>query len=278
MNHIKQPKLYIIFKYAIYFGLIIFVVFPLYWIVTTSIRTTPEIMNTNLSLIPQTFTLEHYKEAFLQVNLLQCLKNSLIITAITVVISIVAGIFMAYAFARRRFRGKSFLLFTVLSTQFIPVIAYIIPLFLIMSSLRVLNTYPALWITYLGIAFPVAVMLLINYIKDVPVDLEEAAWIDGCSPIGTLLHVVFPLAAPGIVSTAVYVFITIWQEYLIAVSFITKEGSYTASMALTKFQGAYGTDWGGLMAGAVSISIPVVILFLCSRKLFADTLTGGIKG
>ena len=93
-----------------------------------------------------------------------------------------------------------------------------------------------------------------------------------------MFYIVFPLAAPGIVSTAIFVFITVWQEYLVAVSFISQEELYTVSMALTSFQGAHGTDWGGIMAGAVVISIPVVILFLSSKKMFVNNLTGGVKG
>lgn len=274
----RKKKSYLAFQYVIYTGLMLFLVFPLYWIITTAFRTEKEIMNRSLSLVPRTFTLEHFQDAFVEVDLMHCLMNSLIITAITVVISIFVGLFMAYAFARKDFKGKGILHSTVLLTQFIPMVAYIIPLYLVMSKLKMLNTMPSLWITYLGIAFPTAMILLINYIRDVPVSLEEAACIDGCSSLQALLHVTFPLAMPGIISTAIFCFITVWQEYLVAVSFISNEKLYTVSMALTKFQGAHGTDWGGIMAGAIIISIPAVVLFLCSRKMFTDNLAGGVKG
>lgn len=273
-----KKKGYLIFKYALYIGLLLFLIFPLYWIVTTAFRTDEEIMNSSLSLLPKTFTLEHFKVALLKADLLNCLKNSLIVTGITVIISLLTGLLMAYAFARIEFKGKNLLNSVILFTQFIPMVAYIIPLYLIMSKLQMLNTYPSLWITYLGGAFPVAMILLTNYIKDVPFSLEEAAAIDGCSKIQTMIHITFPLVVPGIVSTAIYVFISIWQEYLVAVSFISNESSYTVSMALTRFQGPYGTDWGGIMAGAIIISIPAIVLFLCSRKMFTNNLTGGIKG
>ena len=185
---------------------------------------------------------------------------------------------MAYAFARKKFKGKNTLNAMVLLTQFIPMVAYIIPLYLIMSRMGLINTLPSLFITYLGLAFPIAVVLLTNYIQDVPFSLEEAASIDGCNAWQTMFYIVFPLAAPGIVSTAIFVFITVWQEYLVAVSFISQEELYTVSMALTSFQGDHGTDWGGIMAGAVVISIPVVILFLSSKKMFVNNLTGGVKG
>ena len=261
-----KRKGYVVCKYVLYAGLLLFLIFPLYWIVTTAFRTDKEIVNSAMALIPRTFTLEHFRAAVVEVDLLKCLKNSLVVTLITVVISLATGLLMAYAFARFSFRGKNFLNMTILFTQFIPAVAYIIPLYLIMSKMKMLNTYPSLWITYLGSAFPVTMVLLVNYIRDVPVSLEEAARIDGCSRFQVMMHITFPLSVPGIVSTSIYVFISIWQEYLIAVSFISNEKLYTVSMALTRFQGPYGTDWGGIMAGALIISIPAIALFLCTRK------------
>lgn len=278
MYCIKEKKRYTILRYCIYIGLFLFLVFPLYWIVSTSLRTDKEILTSTSSIIPRTFTFSHYVDAFTKVNLLLNLKNSLIVTFVTVIISLLVGLLMAYAFARKNFKGKNTLNAMVLLTQFIPMVAYIIPLYLIMSRMGLINTLPSLFITYLGLAFPIAVVLLTNYIQDVPVSLEEAAGIDGCNAWQIMFHIVFPLAAPGIVSTAIFVFITVWQEYLVAVSFISQERLYTVSMALTSFQGAHGTDWGGIMAGAVVISIPVVILFLSSKKMFVNNLTGGVKG
>lgn len=278
MHCVKEKKTYTIFKYAVYIGLLLFLIFPLYWIISTSFRTDKEILNTSISLVPKSFTMSHYIDAFTKVNLLECLKNSLIVTVITVIISVLVGLLMSYAFARKSFKGKAALNATVLLTQFIPMVAYIIPLYLIMSRMKLINTLPSLFITYLGIAFPVAVVLLTNYLQDVPVSLEEAAYIDGCSSMKAMFYIVFPLAVPGIISTSIFVFITVWQEYLVAVSFISKESLFTVSMALTSFQGAHGTDWGGIMAGAVLISIPVVVLFLTSRKMFVNNLTGGVKG
>lgn len=272
-----KRKGYVVCKYVLYAGLLLFLIFPLYWIVTTAFRTDKEIVNSAMALIPRTFTLEHFRAAVVEVDLLKCLKNSLVVTLITVVISLATGLLMAYAFARFSFRGKNFLNMTILFTQFIPAVAYIIPLYLIMSKMKMLNTYPSLWITYLGSAFPVTMVLLVNYIRDVPVSLEEAARIDGCSRFQVMMHITFPLSVPGIVSTSIYVFISIWQEYLIAVSFISNEKLYTVSMALTRFQGPYGTDWGGIMAGALIISIPAIALFLCTRKMFTNNLVGGIK-
>lgn len=273
-----EKKSYTIFKYVLYIGLLAFLIFPLYWIVTTAFRTDQEIVKSTMSIIPKTFTLEHFRDAIEDVDILKCLKNSLVITFITELISLSTGFLMAYAFSRIRFRGKKLLNTMILFTQFIPTVAYIIPLYLIMSKMRLLNTYPSLWITYLGGAFPVAMVLLRNYVSDVPESLEDAARIDGCSQLKVMTYITIPLTIPGIVSTVIYVFISIWQEYLIAVSFISNAKMYTVSMALTRFQGPYGTDWGGIMAGAIIISVPAIALFLSCRKMFTNNLVGGVKG
>jgi ABC-type glycerol-3-phosphate transport system permease component len=278
MPVIKQPGPYRLFKYLIFIFLAFFIVFPLYWIVGTSLRENTEIMNTSMSILPRTVTLQHYRDAFVKVNILQSLFNSLVITISTVAVCILIGVLMAYIFARKTFRGKKMLFSALILTQFIPVVAYIIPLYLIISRMHLLNTYRSLSFSYLGSTFPVAVILLINYIKDVPIELEEAACLDGCTQMGALARIIIPVSLPGIISTAIYIFISVWQEYLIAVSFITRELAYTVSIALTRFQGAHGTDWGGIMAGAVVISIPTIILFLCTRKAFTDQLIGSVKG
>lgn len=278
MNCMKISKGGYVFRYVLFILLLLFLCFPLYWTISTSFRETAEIQKTSVSLIQQTFTLEHYKEALTGANLVNSIKNSLIVTLGTVAITIVVGFLMGYAFAKLIFKGKKTMNFLILLTQFIPMVAYIIPLYLIMSQLHLLNSLYCLLITYIGCAFPMAVVLLTNYIKDVPESLEEAAKIDGCNAIQAMFKIVFPLAKSGIVSTAIFVFITIWQEYLVAVSFITKDDYRTVSVALKTFVHQNGTDWGGLMAGAVLISIPAVILFMFSRDSFADNIAGGVKG
>ncbi|MFV0504179.1 MAG: carbohydrate ABC transporter permease [Lachnospirales bacterium] len=274
----NKNKAYIGFKYMLFILLTAFLVFPLYWIISTAFRSNTEILSSNVSLIPKSFTLEHFKVLFVDIDILNCMKNSLTITLFTVFISVFVGALMAYILERYVFKGRNTIQNMILFTQFVPMVSYIIPLYLIMSKLGLLNTYASLIITYLGVALPVGVVMLVNFIKDVPIALEEAARIDGCTNLQIMLKIVLPLSVSGIISTSIYIFITIWQEYLVAVSFITRESAYTVSLALTKFQGAHGTDWGGIMAGAVFISIPTLALFVCFRKLFTDRLSGGVKG
>lgn len=278
MKCMKISKMGYVIRYLLFGLMFLFLAFPLYWTISTSFRETAEIQKRSVSIIQKTFTLEHYQEALTGVNLMESVKNSLIITLLTVIITLIVGFLMGYAFSKIHFKGKKAFNSMVLMTQFIPMVAYIIPLYLIMAKLHLLNSLWCLLITYIGCSFPMAAVLLTNYIHDVPESLEEAAKIDGCGSLQAMFKIIFPLAKPGIISTAIFVFISIWQEYLVAVSFITKDEYKTVSVALKKFVHAHGTDWGGLMAGAVLISIPVVVLFLFSKEGFADNLAGGVKG
>ena len=278
MANMKISKFGYLIRYLLFILLFLFLCFPLYWTISTSFRETSEIQRTSVSIIQQTFTLEHYVEALTGVGLLNSIKNSLIVTSVTVLVTVVVGFLMGYAFSKLLFRGKKLMNSLILLTQFIPMVAYIIPLYLIMSQMHLLNTLWCLLITYIGCNFPMVVVLLTNYIRDVPDSLEEAAKIDGCNSFQAMFRIIFPLARPGIISTAIFAFISVWQEYLVAVSFITKEEYRTVSVALKSFVHSHGTDWGGMMAGAVLISIPAVILFMCSKEGFANNMAGGVKG
>ncbi|MBS6196199.1 MAG: carbohydrate ABC transporter permease [Clostridiales bacterium] len=274
----KVSKAGYIFRYTLFGFMFLFLCFPLYWTISTSFRDTAEIQKTSVSIIQKTFTFDHYIEALTGVNLLTSMKNSLLVTLITVTVTIIVGFLMGYAFSKLFFKGKRMINTMILLTQFIPMVAYIIPLYLIMSQLKLLNTLWCLLITYIGTSFPMAVVLLTNYIQDVPTSLEEAAKIDGCNAFQAMFKIIFPLAKPGIISTAIFAFVSVWQEYLVAVSFITKDEYKTVSVALKSFVHNHGTDWGGLMAGAVIISIPVVVLFMFCKEGFADNIAGGVKG
>lgn len=274
----KAGKAGIVARYIVFILILLFTVFPLYWIISCSFRETDEIQKTTVSVIQTTFTLQHYADSFSKIGLWNCMKNSLIITIGTAVITIPLGLLGAYAFAKIRFHGKKAIHSMILITQFVPVVAYIVPLYLVMSKLHLINTIYSLWITYLAVAYPMATILLIDYLRDVPDSLEEAARIDGCSKMQAMTKIVFPLAMPGIVTSSIFVFISIWQEYFIASSFVNKDGARTVSMAMKKFVSTHSTDWGGIMAASVISAIPVIVLFAFSRKQLVDNLSGGVKG
>ena len=243
----KKNRVGIIARYILFIAIFLFAIFPIYWIISCSFRETSEIQRVSVSIIPKTFTMQHYIDAFQKIGLWRSLKNSLIVTVITIVITIPLGGLGAYAFSKVSFKGKN-----------------------VMKS--------SLCITYLAIAYPMATILLIGYIQDVPDSLEEAALIDGCNRVQAMFKIVFPLAMPGIITSSIFVFISIWQEYFIATSFINQDKARTVSMAMQKFVTAHSTDWGGIMAASVVAAIPVVILFICSRKKLTDNLAGGVKG
>lgn len=282
--YVYKNKGYRIFKVIIYIFLFIFLVFPIYWMLTTALRTDTELYTSGtLSIMPKTFTFEHFKNALLggknaTVDLLNALKNSTIIVGVSTILILVVGFLQAYALNRFQFRGKGLLNGILLSTQIVPGALTMVPLYIMMSKMGLLNTYGSMWLMYV-VGYPIAVILMGNYIRDdIPPSLEEAAAIDGCNRFQVMRYITFPLILPGVASTAIYVFITYWQEYLVAVSFISKREMYTVSMALTLFSGRYNTNWGDLMAAAFIISVPVIVLFLLFHDAFEKNLAGGEKG
>lgn len=274
----KASKGGLILRYILFILILLFTIFPLYWIVSCSFREAGEIQKATISVIQKTFTLSHYQDAFTKIGLWKALSNSAIVTVGTVLVTIPLALLCAYAFARMRFCGKKMLYSMVLLTQFMPIVSFIVPLYLIMGRLHLLNTIYCLWITYLAVAYPMAAILLVGYVQDIPDSIVEAALIDGCTIPQAMFRIVFPLAVPGIVTSATFVFVNIWQEYFVASSFISKGDARTVSMAMKGFVTAHDTDWGGVMAASVVSAIPVVILFIFFRKKLVDNLAGGVKG
>jgi ABC-type glycerol-3-phosphate transport system permease component len=271
-------RAYLLFKYAIYLFMVFFTLFPLYWIVANSVRSSAEMLSSRLSWFPRQFTIANYAEAFGSQQLFISFRNSLIVTGCTVVISVLVGLCMAYVFTRYRFRGLPVIRTTIIVTQFIPVVVFIIPLYLLMSELHLLNTHLSIIIAYLSLSIPIGTILLSSYLTDVSVDIEEAAKIDGCNTWQLFTRIIMPLIVPGLLSTAIIMFVILWQEFLIAVSFISNEQLNTVPLFLTRYQGMYGTNWGGIMAASVIISVPGLFLFGLTRKFFINNLIGGVKG
>jgi ABC-type glycerol-3-phosphate transport system permease component len=175
-------------------------------------------------------------------------------------------------------RGRFFFSRFLVAIQMLPSVVSIVPLYIICGKMGILNTYNSLVFSYLGGTVPVAVILLYGFFVDIPSDLGEAAMIDGCNTWRMFRSVILPVAIPGIVSCAIYTFIRVWQEFIIALSFTTNKSMYTLTIGLRAYEGSNQTDWGGLMATAVVISIPAIILFAVVQKQFVDSMSGSVKG
>ena len=253
--------------------------FPIYWAVATSFKRGVDMTRVTPEWFPVPGTLQHYFDAWHKAFFLSSLRNSAIIVASTVVISIAVAFFAAVAIARTRFRGRRAYIILIMVIQMIPQTALIVPLFVLLSRYHAQNTLYGVIFTYLAFILPFSVWTLRGFVANIPKDLEEAAMIDGCSRFKAFMRVTFPLIAPGLVATAIFAFIQAWNEFTFAYVIIQDNSKETATVWLASFITQQQIDWGGLMAGATMLSIPIVILFLIVQRHVATGLTAGaVKG
>lgn len=243
--------------------------------VSTSLKGPTEIFSPNPNWIPKKITFEHYRTIWNETPFPTYFKNSMIVAVATSAITLLIGTFLAYGLARYRFRGRRVLENTLIITQMFPLVLMIIPIFLIFIRLSLLNTYTALIIAYCTFALPFATLMLKSYFEALPPDLEEAALIDGCTPVSALFRVVLPLSAPGIAAVGLFAFILAWQEFLIALTITRTTDMRTLPVGISMMIGFREVLWGPLMAGSVIIALPVVILFTYFQKYLISGLTMG---
>ncbi|MGH8888247.1 MAG: carbohydrate ABC transporter permease [Acidothermaceae bacterium] len=254
-------------------------VFPIYWAVSTSFKRGVDMTRVTPEWFPVPGTLQHYFDAWHKAFFLSSLRNSAIIVGSTVIIAIVVAFFAAVAIARTNFRGRRAYIVLIILIQMIPQTALIIPLFVMLSRVHEQNQLQGVVFTYLALILPFSVWTLRGFVANIPKDLEEAAMIDGCSRVGAFMRVTFPLVAPGLVATAIFAFIQAWNEFTFAYVIIQDNSKETATVWLASFVTQQSIDWGGMMAGATMLSIPIVILFLLVQRHFATGLTAGaVKG
>ncbi len=256
-----------------------FMLFPIYWAVSTSFKRGDDMTKATPEWLPIPGTLQHYFDAWHKAFFLSSLGNSAIIVGSTVLISIVIAFFAAVAVARTSFRGRRAYIVLIIVIQMIPQTALLIPLFVMLSRLHLQNELAGVTFSYLAFILPFSIWTLRGFIANIPKDLEEAAMIDGCSRVGAFMRVTFPLIAPGLVATGIFAFIQAWNEFTFAYVIIQDNSKETATVWLASFITQEQIDWGGLMAGATMLSIPIVILFLLVQRHVATGLTAGaVKG
>lgn len=255
-----------------------FFVIPMLWMISTSFKSPAEIFTTPPHLIPHKIVLTNYIHA-LTPEFIQYFANSFIVAIVTTVLTLILAIFAAYSFSRLRFPGRKFMLILIIFTQLLPLAVLIISIYRVMHDLNLLDTYIGLVIAYLTFVLPVAIWLLQSFIAAVPKDLEEAAEIDGCTGFSAFIRILLPMAVPGIVATAAYVFFMSWQEFMFALTFMTSTSMRTLPVGIMGYIGEHSTDWGLLMAASVLIQIPIFIIFgLLQNKFVAGLTNGGVKG
>lgn len=256
-------------------------VFPFLWLVSTSFKKPDDIFTTKITLLPPHFTWENYQYLLTMKNnlFLHWIGNSVLIALLTTVVGVFLAATAAYAFSRFNFPGKRASLFSFLVTQMFPGAILIVPLYNIMKNLGLLNSFIGLVLAYSTTALPFSVWMLKSYFDSIPYELEEAAKVDGLTVWGTFYRIVMPLALPGIAVTAFFAFITAWNEFMFALTFMSKEELYTIPVGLRTFVFQFRTDWHYVSAGAVLITIPVLIFFVFAQRWLVSGLTaGGTKG
>ncbi len=255
---------------------------PFYWTAITSVKIDSEINASPPTLFPQSFTTNNYSQAFLSVQpaFAKDLLNSTIVAILTTILALLFGSIAAYAIARTKFRGKGGVLAIILSVQMFPLIALVGPLFVFFTStINVYNTYVALIIPYLVIALPVTVYFLTSFFRDLPPDLEEAALVDGTTRLGALWRIVLPLTAPGVFTTAILSFITVWNDFLFGLTMTSDSNAQTVTVAIPLFNGEHQIAFGEVSAAAIVVTIPLVIMVLfLQRRIVSGLTAGAVKG
>jgi N,N'-diacetylchitobiose transport system permease protein len=253
--------------------------FPIYWMVATAFKPGRDILRLTPKWFPDPFTLQNFQDAISRPYFLEDVKNSLIVVGAMLVISLLVAFLAAVGVARFGFKGRNAFLIMVIGVQMVPLNALIIPLYLMLDGVGQTDALPGVIAIYLAVVLPFMVWTLRGFVANIPVELEEAAMIDGCTRFGAFLRITFPLVGPGLVATAVFGFIQAWNEYIIAYVLLSSPGNQTLTVWLASFTTNHGPEWGPLMAAATLTGLPVVAFFLIVQRYLAGGLTAGaVKG
>lgn len=260
-------------------AVVVVCLFPFVWMALSSIKQLSELYTVPPHWWPDAPTLGNYAKVLFESNIPKYFLNSVIISFGSTGLALLLAIFASYGFARYNFKGKPLFQAFVLIGQLLPTAAIIVPLFITLRVLGLVNTFWGLILVYMIITLPLSVWMLTSYFKAIPVELEEAAIIDGASRLGVLFRITLPLSIPGIIAVVVYAFVTTWNEFIFALCFATDSSVKTLPIGIAEFSTEFNTDWGAVMAASVVMTVPIALLFLVFQRLFVGGLTaGGVKG
>ncbi len=265
--------------YAVLCLFSLFAIYPILRVIAISLRPGDRLLSKSLALIPENASLGTYWKLFTEEPFLQWMGNSIIVSACVTLVGVGLAATAGYAFSRYKFKGRDSAMIGLITTQMFPVTMLLLPLFILLIAIKAYDNYLGLIIAYSATALPFTVWQMKGYYDTIPYSLEEAARIDGCSEFGIFWRIVLPLAAPALVITALFSFMTAWSEYLVAAVLIQDQTLFTLPLGLKTFQANMEVSWGLYSAGAVVVSIPVVVLFLIlSRWLVSGLTLGSVKG
>lgn len=279
ISSLKKQKF---LKYTmIYFVVIValfFTLFPIYWMIKSSI-TPDDIMYTpRPNLFPERITFKHYQDLFTKSSFMRYFANSLYVATLTTIISMIISVLGSYSMTRLRYFGRNFIMRSIILSYLLPVAVLFIPMYILMSKIGLNNNKNSLLIVYLTFTVPYSCYMLISYFQAIPRSLEEAALIDGCTHLQTLIKIILPIAAPGIAVVATFAFTLSWNEYLYALVLTTSPSQQTVTIGISTFQFSDQYIWGLIMSSSVISSIPAVTLYLLAQRyLIGGLAAGGVK-
>jgi multiple sugar transport system permease protein len=285
MATVERRRLaYWVFIYASAVVVAVVILAPFVWLLISSVAAPADLLARPLRWIPEHVSFSRYRSIFqggqsgAAVTFRASLVNSAVVAGSSVLISITVGIFGAYAFSRLRFRGRRPTLLLMLSTYMLPPIAIVVPLYLILVQLHLLDTRLGLILVYCSFITPFVLWIMSNYFRSIPRELEDAARVDGCTRMGALFRVILPLARPGILATALFGFLLAWDEFLYALIFTSSTHAKTIPVAIAEFTGRFTVDFGMIATGGILASVPpLIIAFVFQRYIVGGLSAGAIK-
>jgi len=254
-------------------------VYPILQVVTISLRPADRLLSTSLEIIPANATLDNYVGLFEDRPFLVWMWNSVFVSVVVTLTGVVLASTTGYAFSRFDFIGRKIGLLSLLTTQMFPATMLLLPLYIVLIRLGLINTYMGVIVIYAATALPFTIWTMKGYYDTIPYSLEEAARIDGCNQFQAFYKVILPLAAPALVITALFSFMTAWSEYLVAAQVLQDSKLWTLPLGLKSFEANMSTEWGLYGASSIIVTVPVVVLFLAlSRYLVSGLTLGSVKG
>ncbi len=260
-------------------AIVVYCLAPFYWMVVSSLRRTSDLFSSNP--VPSPLSLDGYRAAFKPLNgFPQAILNSVLVAGVATAAGLFFAIVCAYAIARLDFRYKNIVVAVIITTSMFPGVTLIVPLFQLFTNIGWINTYQAMIVPDLSGALPLAVFNLVAFFRQMPFELEEAARVDGCTPLQSFRRVILPIAAPGVFTTAIIVFIAVWNEFLIANSMVNEKARMVVTVIIAQFTGSTANEipYGAKMAAGVIVTLPLVALVLLFQRRIVSGLTaGGVK-
>lgn len=258
------------------FAIMAVIVFPVFWMALSSVRPSSQLTSQlSWSTLFDGVSFDAYGRLFSTSSFGTYLRNSIIVSSVSTVLTVVISSFAGYALSRYAFKGRAVLLILILATQLLPFVVLVTPLYLAFSALHLVNSYPGLVLVYVAMTLPLAIYLMTGYFNTVPRVLDEAARIDGCSTFDVVFKVIVPVAVPGIVTVAITAFIATWEEFLFASVLMTTDRLKTVQVGVAGFFGEYSTDWSLVMAASTVAAVPTILLFFFVQKRLVSGMSAG---